>query len=211
MNLRPLTCIAFVAISSATAGISGGLSEPLVPVLKAVPPAIVQPNDWYIGAQVGAISADIPVIIVEAPLSSEEGDGTLYGGHAGVQRAFGSVTAGIELDYNTASDVLETDDSGATLDLETLVHLKLRAGSTFGPAFIYGTAGLAHASGEMDTGALTVDVSETAPFVGLGADVMVSDSISVGGEFLVHQFEDVDGTGLDLDFSTAMLRVSYHF
>ncbi|WP_341368850.1 porin family protein [Yoonia sp. BS5-3] len=206
-----LHSIILTAIASASTASAGGLSEPIIPVLQAVPPAIVPPNDWYVGAQVGAISADLPFIIVEGPLGTEEASGTLYGLHAGVQRAFGAMKAGVELDYNTTSDVLEADESGATLDLETLMHLKLRAGADVGPAFLYGTAGLAYASGEAETAGFTYELSDTAPFFGIGADVMVSQNISVGGEVLMHQFDDVDDTGLDIEFTTAMLRVSYHF
>lgn len=40
---------------------------------------------------------------------------------------------------------------------------------------------------------------------------MLFDQFSVGAEVLVHEFEDMDDTGVDVEFTTAMLRVSYHF
>lgn len=190
---------------------AGGLSDPVIPAPIPAPPPIVQPNDWYIGLQVGPATGDITPEIPDTAFPETEAEGNFYGVHAGVQRSFGAITAGIEIDYNTASDALGSDDNVNEADLETLAHLKLRAGANFGPAFIYGTAGLAYASGTIESIFPAVDVSDTAPFYGIGTDVMVSESISIGAEVLVHDFENIDDSGFDVEFTTAMLRVSYHF
>jgi outer membrane immunogenic protein len=195
----------------AVPGFAGGLSDPIIPAPIPAPPPIVQPNDWYIGLQVGPARGDLTPEIPDTAFPETEADGNFYGVHAGVQRSFGAITAGLEIDYNTASDALGADDNVVEADFDTLAHLKVRAGANFGPAFIYGTAGLAYASGVIESFGIPVDVSDTAPFYGIGTDVMVSESISIGAEVLVHDFEDMDDTGVDVDFTTAMLRVSYHF
>jgi hypothetical protein len=209
--MRHYLPMAFAISILAGPGFAGGLSDPVIPAPLPAPPPIVQPNDWYIGLQVGPATGDVTPEIPDTAFPETEADGNFYGVHAGVQRSFGTFQAGVEIDYNTASDALGSDDNASEADFDTLAHLKLRAGAHLGRAFLYGTAGLAYASGTIESFGVATDVSDTAPFYGLGADVMVSESISIGGEVLVHDFEDMDDTGFDVEFTTAMLRVSYHF
>jgi opacity protein-like surface antigen len=118
---------------------------------------------------------------------------------------------GAEIDYNTSSGDISEDEEFVETDLATLAHLKLRAGANVGNAFIYGTAGMAYADISITAFGLTTEMADTAPFYGVGADMMVFDSISIGAEYLIHSFEDMDGTGYDVEFNTAMVRASYHF
>ena len=77
---------------------------------------------------------------------------------------------------------------------------------------LYGTAGLAYAELAVDPdNAAAFEAADTAGFVGFGADMMVTEDISIGGEVLLHDFEDFDSMGFDMNLTTAMLRVSYHF
>lgn len=190
---------------------AGGLSEPVIPAPVAPVPASI-PLDWYVGLQAGIGSGDLTPELPDTAFPESDIEGPFYGVHAGVQRAFGGVTFGLELDYNTSSVDLEDSGNDNEIEMDTLAHLKLRGGLNVGPAFVYGTAGLAYASMSIVPVALApLDVSDTAPFFGIGADVMVTQSISVGGEFLTHSFEDIDDSGVDVEFNTAMLRVSFHF
>lgn len=202
--------IALLCVTSFFSGpaLAGGLSDPIIPVAPP-PPAI--PLDWYVGVQAGLGSGDVLPEFPDTAFPDTAFDGPFYGVHAGVQRDFGALTAGVEVDVNASN--LEIDDSGtgAEIDIETLAHLKLRAGTTVGSTFIYGTAGLAYASLTVEPLGAPLDLTDTAPVFGLGADMMVTESISVGGEYLVHNFEDMDDSGTDVEFSTAMLRLSYHF
>ncbi|WP_341368851.1 outer membrane beta-barrel protein [Yoonia sp. BS5-3] len=198
----------------ANTAIAGGLADPIIPAPLPVPPApIAQPLDWYAGLQAGPGEGEVVSNGDAGEQQQVDLSGPFFGLHAGVQRQFGSLTAGIEIDYNTSNVDLEDSGTDTVIEMDTLAHLKLRAGTEVGPAFIYGTAGLAYASlsAEPVVGD-PFDESDTAPFYGLGADVMVSQNISVGGEVLVHNFEDFSGEeGLEVDLTTAMLRVSYHF
>ena len=194
----------------ASQSFAGGLADPIIPIAPPPPPVVV-PLDWYAGLQVGVLSGEAEGDGVNDLLATDI-EGTIFGLHAGVQRSFGSFTLSGEIDWNTTDGNLADDDALATIEMDTLAHLKLRAGTNIGSVFVYGTAGLAYTSMSISPFPGTVDeVTDTAPFFGIGADVMVSQSISVGGEFLVHSFEDIDGTGSDVDFNTAMLRASYHF
>jgi opacity protein-like surface antigen len=189
---------------------AGGLSDPIIPA--PLPPApVVVPLDWYVGLQAGIGSGDVTPEFADTAFPNTTMEGPFYGAHAGVQRSFGTFMAGVELDYNTSTVDLEDSGTEVVIEVDTLAHLKLRAGANLGPAFVYGTAGLAYVSMAIEPIGIPLDVSDTAPFYGVGADVMVTESISVGGEFLVHSFEDIDESGVDVEFNTAMLRVSYHF
>ena len=197
----------------ASQSFAGGLADPIIPIAPPPPPPVVVPLDWYVGLQAGIVSGDVaPPEVLGATFDDIAFEGPVFGVHAGVQRSFGAFTLGGEIDWNTTDGDLEDSGTDSVIEMDTLAHLKLRAGTTIGSAFVYGTAGLAYTSMTIDpTFAAAIDVSDTAPFFGLGADVMVSQSISVGGEVLVHSFEDIDDSGYDVDFNTAMLRVSYHF
>ena len=136
----------FAACVIAGPGFAGGLADPVIPVPPPPPPAPAPvPLDFYIGAQAGILSGDLAFNFVGANFEDIEIEGPLYGVHAGVQRAFGPVTLGIEIDYNTTDEDLEDSGTDIVVDLDTLAHLKLRAGTDVGPAFIYGTEiGRAH-------------------------------------------------------------------
>lgn len=203
-------CLALAISLCAGSSFAGGLSDPVIPApLPPVP--VVVPLDWYVGLQAGIGSGDVIPEVADTAFPETTMEGPFYGVHAGVQRSFGSFMAGIEIDYNTTSVDLEDSGTDVVIELDTLAHLKLRAGASVGSAFVYGTAGLAYAEMMIAPIGVPLDLSDTAPFYGVGADVMVTESISVGGEVLVHNFEDMDDSGVDVDFTTAMLRVSYHF
>ncbi|MDO6590269.1 hypothetical protein DS901_11805 [Loktanella sp. D2R18] len=194
----------------AQSAFAGGLSDPIIPVAPPAPPVVV-PLDWYAGVQAGNLSGDLANEFVTTNTPSFDVNGPIYGVHAGVQRAFGGMTLGAEIDYNTSGRDIADDEEFVETELSTLAHLKLRAGANIGNAFVYGTAGLAYADMSITAFGLTTDMADTAPFYGVGADMMVSESISIGAEYLIHSFEDMDDTGYDVEFNTAMVRASYHF
>ena len=55
------------------------------------------------------------------------------------------------------------------------------------------------------------DLQDTGPFLGLGAEYRVTDSVRVGAEVLQHQFEDFDDSGIDIDATNVAARVSFQF
>jgi opacity protein-like surface antigen len=192
---------------------AGGLADPIIPVPVAPPVPASIPVDWYAGIQIGAVNGSFDPGEAQTAFRETDASGQLYGVHAGVQRDFGAITAGIEVDYNFGEFANEEIAGANTADsfIDELAHLKLRAGTKIGGAFVYGTGGIAYAAGQIENLGPVVDVSDTAAFYGLGADMMVSDSISIGGEVLVHDFENMDETDVDVAFTTAQLRMSYHF
>lgn len=210
--MRIFTPVLMASCLFASQGFAGGLADPIIPIAVPPPPPVVVPLDWYVGLQAGIISGDAEGDDQFSDLQPTDFEGPIYGLHAGVQRSFGSYTIGGEIDWNTTDGDLEDSGTTAVIEMDTLAHLKLRAGTNVGNAFVYGTAGLAYTSMTIEPfPGSVIEVSDTAPFIGIGADLMVSQNISVGAEVLAHRFEEIDDTDIDVNFNTAMLRVSYHF
>lgn len=209
---RRLVAAALMAVCAGQLS-AGGLSDPIIPVPIA-PPPIVSQNDWYIGVQVGPGFGELSYDEEDISLDGDA-DGIFYGVHVGVQRRFGTFTAGVELDYNAGNFQSEIEETagGLTGDVEitTLAHLKARLGTDYGRAFVYGTAGLAYVEGSSEVPALVADFSGTGGFAGFGSDFRLNDRFSVGGEVLFHDFEDIDDSMYSAQITTAQLRLSYHF
>ncbi len=171
--------------------------EPMVEATYApAAPAAVDWSGFYAGAQFGYADVD-------SNGGGLDGDGFLGGLHAGYRADFGSYVAGVEVDYDDAS----VDLAGGTSTLDDVARLKLMGGAKFGNSLVYATAGAAHASATVGG----ADLSDNGVFYGAGVDVAVTERFSVGGELLQHNFNDFDGSDVDLDATTLKAKVSMRF
>ena len=186
--------LAFLSTSAS----AGGLSEPVaapapVPVSVAAP--VPTGRDWtglYGGISLGYGDVDADGV-------TGDFQGATFGGHVGYNYDLGSIVLGGELEAVGTSD-FENDDSG--LELDNVLRAKMRAGYDAGSYLPYLTAGYAQAS--------VNDDEDDGYFYGVGVDYAWSDSISVGGEYLRHEFEEFNDGG-DITADTVALRVSYNF
>jgi len=202
---RILTAAALAAPLTMIGGFAnaGGLAEPVIAPTPAPVPApapIPTGRDWtgfYGGGSLGFGSLD---------LDGVDGDfeGALYGLHAGYNYDLGSFVLGGELEASATNDF--TLDGG-DLELENVLRAKVRAGYDAGNYLPYVTAGWAQASVDDGAGGTLED---DGIFYGVGLDYAFGDTITVGGEYLRHDFEDFDG-GSDIQADTFGLRVSYNF
>lgn len=154
--------------------------------------------DWsgfFVGAQIGYGWSETDPFDLE-------GDGIIGGGHIGYNHDFGNFVVGAELDYDVTDFEYLPDTS-----VDGVGRAKLRLGADLGRTMIYGTGGGAWAHGEI----LGDDVDDFGYFVGAGVNFAATDNIIIGGEYLFHQFEDVDDTGIDIDAHTFTVRASYKF
>lgn len=126
------------------------------------------------------------------------GDGMIGGLTMGYDHDFGQWVLGAGLDY----DFADIDMGGNTID--SIARLKLRAGYDLGAGLVYATAGAAQA--DIDT--LGTDEGY---FAGIGYEHMLTDTISLGGEILYHDFGDFNGSGTNVDGTTAQVRASFRF
>lgn len=184
----------------ATPALAGGPTvvepEPVIAAPVAPVPASVDWSGFYAGAQLGY--AD-----VGSNGAGLDGNGWLGGVHAGYRWDFGQYVAGAELDYDTA----DVNLAGGTSSLDDVARIKLMGGAKFGNSLLYATAGAAYADATVGPESR----SDTGWFLGAGLDVAINDSWSVGGELLQHQFDNFDGTGVDLDATTLKAKISLRF
>jgi len=138
-------------------------------------------------------------------------EGTAYGLHVGYMADLGSYVLGAELDYDSIDfDKLSGSIGGITISEsfdddtdDTVTRLKLRAGYDAGQFLPYITVGTARLD--------TEDESTNGTFYGAGLGYLATSNILIGGEILLHQFDDAFDTGFDLEATTMSLRASYKF
>lgn len=191
-----LSLIAVLLLGASPALAGGATDAPVpAPVALAAPSA----SDWtggYIGLQVESLDGSSPF--------GGSFDGQTFGLFGGYRHDFGSIVLGGEIDYMVG----EITQGAASIDVDSLLRLGVDLGYDAGPALIYATAGFARL--EASAGAASGD--DSGSFYGIGADLRVSDAVTVGLELLRHRFEDFDGTaGNDVDFTTIGINVAYRF
>lgn len=222
-----ITYLLAVALLTAGSAHAGGVTAPAPDPQPQFAPVVVSQSDWtggYVGASLGY--GDVDAEIVE-PLDLDA-TGAIGGLFAGYQRDFGSFVLGAELDANLASFEVDVDDldlgdlDGVDLSMDRLHRLKVRAGYDAGRALVYGVAGAAYGNlnAEVDFGGVEEadDSSDWGYVVGAGAEVLVTDRVSVGGEVLYHKFDDLVSAedlgadeGLEAEVVTFQARVAYRF
>lgn len=180
----------------AAPGLAGSLDDPVIAPPPMAPQVVpVLGPDWtglYGGVQLGYGDVDTSA-------SGVDGDGAIGGVIVGYDYDFGSYVIGAGLDYDIA-DI----DLGSAASLEDVLRVKLRAGVEAGPALVYATGGYARA-GTDNLG------SDDGYFVGAGVDYPLTDSWTLGGELLYHEFDDFNGSGIDVEATTLQARLSFRF
>jgi outer membrane immunogenic protein len=195
--------IAALLLTAVVAGpaLAGGptIAEPEPVIPAPVEPVVVPGVDWsgfYAGAQLGYGDVD-------SNGAGLDGNGLLGGIHAGYRWDFGQYVAGAEIDYDT----VDIDLGGTTGSLDDVARLKLVGGAKLGNSLLYATTGAAYADATVGGASL----SDNGWFYGAGLGVAVDDQWTIGGELLQHNFDDFDGSGVDIDALTATARVSFRF
>ena len=192
------TAVILLSAPAFAGGLNEVAAEPTVVAYDA-PVQASTGGDWgggYVGAQIGY--GDL-----KSNVAGLDGNGAIGGVHAGYRADLGQFVAGAELDYNVSNIDLGT--AGDTLD--NVARLKLIGGFDLGRTLIYGTAGAAYAEATVAGATL----KDNGVFGGVGVDYAISDQFTVGGEYLMHKFDDFDGSGADLDVNTLTAKVSFKF
>lgn len=170
--------------------------------------------DWtgfYIGAHAGYADFDAAHDGDDSDLATL--NGWLGGVQAGYNAQFDSIVLGVEADLSAAG-ILEgsdTDHWNEEDGINALATLRGRLGFAVGDLLLYGTAGLAVAN--LDT----YDEAQTIGgwVAGVGAEYMVTDTVSLKAEYLYTNFGTVDvkgyGDTFDIDGSAVRLGVNFHF
>ncbi|GAB1363834.1 porin family protein [Rhodobacter sp.] len=199
--MKKAAAVVLTSVLAAPAFAGGPVQVTPEPVIVPAPaPVVSYGNDWsgfYAGAQLGYGDTD-------SNGAGFDGNGAIGGVHGGYRWDLGKTVLGVEADWDKTS--LDLGAAG-TDSLDSIARLKLQAGYDAGPALIYATAGAAHANASVGG----VDLSDSGWSLGAGVTYAVNDQWTVGGEVLTNRFDDFDGSGVDLDTTTATLRVGFRF
>jgi opacity protein-like surface antigen len=194
----PLIFAAGLAALAAGPALAGGLAPPpSAPVLLDPAPPIQFGTDFTgpsIGLQLGYadLSTSGPAL---------EGDDVLLGLRAYYDFDFGNFILGGGLQYDTTNL-----DIGGVATLDAITRLGLRGGIDLTDDWVYGTAGWASAQ----TSGGGVGDSD-GWFAGVGYEMLLTDTMSLGGEVLYHEFNDFDLVGLEAQATTAAVSVNFRF
>jgi outer membrane immunogenic protein len=198
-NMKSIAAFFTAALVAGPALAGGPIVVEPEPVIAAPAPVPVASPDWtgfYAGGQLGYGDID-------SNGAGLDGNGWLGGVHGGYRWDFGQFVFGTELDYDTA----DIDLGGATGSLDDVTRVKLIGGADLGNSLLYATTGAAYASAKVGPNSL----SDDGWFYGGGLTYALGDQWTIGGELLQHNFDDFDGSGVDLDALTATARVGFRF
>lgn len=196
------TLLAALSASALAAPAFAGSAAPaaMEPMIEApAPVAMTMGRDWtggYAGLQLGY--ADVGTSV-----DGLGGDDVIGGFTAGYDWDFGNFVLGAGIDADLADLTVESAAAGP-FTLERAYRLKVRGGYDLGDGLIYATAGGVGA----DIDGLGYD---TGYFVGAGYEHMVTETISLGGEVLYHEFDNFKESGVDVDATTFQIRANYRF
>lgn len=192
---------AAIALSTLIAGpaLAGGLDAPVTTPVVAAPVVMAAPvvSDWT-GAYAGLSLGTGTVGAERNGTSQPDADLTTYGLFGGYNYDMGRAVIGGELSYDRLDiDVANADDDNG------VVRLMARAGYDAGMFMPYVTAGFASMKNQ--------GVSDNGYAYGVGADVRVGTNFVVGAQYLRHEFEEFDDSGIDYNADQFAIRAAYKF
>jgi outer membrane immunogenic protein len=204
--------------------------------------------DWtgvYVGASAGFATGTVDWTgdyydASDVLLGGEEGEfdvsGWTLGVNAGANVQFDSFVLGVEGDISWANisgegdpiDPMAVDPSVPSTQLDWIGSIRARAGIAIDQVLLYGTAGFAFAGGTLDITNLdgagddrSADITATGWTAGLGAEVAVTENVSIKGEYLYTaltadevEFGDVlpaDYLAVNSDFASHSFKVGVNF
>ena len=142
-------------------------------------------------------------------------EGNMFGAFAGYNFQRGSLVFGVEGAYSTGSVAYSpVDERSWGWEFTSFVDLKARVGFAAGNALIYGFAGGTlsdlHWYGDGD-----FYFEPTGINYGAGIDLLVTDSIFIGAEYIVRELsDDLDGfdpTTMDATVNAVQIRAGMNF
>jgi outer membrane immunogenic protein len=235
-----------LGVSLATVSSAAFAADPIV----MAPPMMSQPvNDWsgfyaglHAGYGTGTIDWTSDGVVAGTVVGTDDGsfdvDGFFGGGQIGFNSQFDMFVLGAEADISAASitgeggpiDPLDATPSVPSASIDWMGTVRLKAGIAADSFMVYATGGIAYGGGSFTV--TNVDGAndtrtEDAGFIGwtlgVGAEAMVTDSISIKAEYLYAALttEEVDLgaapplTGIlansDIGLHTVKAGINFHF
>lgn len=177
--------------------------------------------DWsgaYVGAHAGFASGTVDWEVTGGgPSGSYDLDGWLLGGQIGYNWQMDSIVYGLEADLSLTDINGSDEDILASRTLDWMASVRGRIGYALDGILLYGTAGLALAKSTGEVFIADDTQTHVGWTAGLGVEVMVSDNVSLRGEYRYTGFAaenyDYSFTDSDTSFSahSATVGLNYHF
>ena len=214
--IRSTTALVIMLASTAGAAFAAG-PAPVeeAPIVMADPAPAPDPF-WaggYVGGQIGYAYTDFEFgDIIDEAGDVIDGDDSDNGFIGGITLGYlwslnNGWYIGPEFQYDWADMTARDSDTGATIDFDEIGRLKLIAGYEVaqGQGLVYGSGGIAYASLD-DAGDIAdgFDGSDTNWVIGIGYDHRIGDNWTIGGEYMYHDFDD-------LNLNTLHLKAAYRF
>lgn len=203
---RIRTTLATLLLSAVAApALAGGFATPApAPFVPAPPPVVVQPElSWtgaYAGIRLGYGQAESTNRAFPPAVLNNDDDGGYVGVTLGYDYDLGSVIVGGAVEYDATDGQL-----GAT-EVTGTARIKGRVGLDSGRNMYYATAGLARVFTDG-----TPAGDGDGYFFGVGYEVFLTESVTVGAEILHHEFDDFDIGPIDGSATSAGLSLNLRF
>jgi outer membrane immunogenic protein len=200
-----------------------GAPPPYAPQPYAAPAPYAAPYYVYswvgpyiglnLGYQWGTLKSTSPLTSSSQPSNNADPAGFVFGGQVGFNWQSGHFVYGFEADLQASN----ADTTFATYKFSNpwFGTVRGRAGYTFNNILLYGTAGLALAGGEIDSGGVSESNTHVGWAAGAGMEVGFTPNWSAKAEYL---FMDLSSqsyvvTGASHGFNANILRfgVNYRF
>lgn len=141
-------------------------------------------------------------------------DGTIAGAFVGYRYDFGSIVAGLEVDYNKgALNFTGVPGNPGPLGTGTVrwsadvTSYNMEIGYDAGDVLVSGIFGWA----KLDSTFNGTKFSDTGRSYGIGADYSITDNFTVGAEILRHDMPDFFLPNNDVTFTLYGLNIAYNF
>lgn len=148
--------------------------------------------DWsgvYIGAHGGYLGVE-----ASDNLGNPDSDfsGVVGGVHVGLNYQFGYFVVGVEADISATSAEEDQGPPLADIDIPWMSSIRARAGLAYDRFLLYGTGGYAVAQAELDSnvGNFSDDATLDGYVLGIGGEVMITENLIAGVEYLHYEFDD---------------------
>lgn len=194
-------------ILTASAAMAGNLDVPIVDDASMVLEA--SQNDWrgfYAGGMIGFNSGDYAY---ESGAGGAALEGQTFGAFAGYNVQFDAFVLGGELSYAGGS-VHDVRPGLEITNYSDVLDIKARAGYSLGSTLVYGFAGYSNATWDNFGNTVT---AATGMNYGAGIDILISESMFVGVEYITRDMTSDLGNGNSQigTLSTFNVRVGVNF
>ena len=226
-----MTTLRKILLSSAVAALAvPAYAADVIEAIPAPPVAVEVPFTWtgaYIGAQVGFLNAEVDVDIPGAPFNVKaDADGFIGGVHAGYNFEFSGLVVGLYADIDATDANIDLGAIDPKVgEVNYVARGMVKVGYALDRALVYAQGGVAHVDADFDpvfnaSGVAESD-SETGYVVGAGFDFAVTDNVTLGADYLYHNFDglgegdailgNIGGDNLESDVNAHTFRTKFAY